>query len=632
MALPSPPPGQGRAERPRGNAVNLRTVDRALLDAAESARTGFRFADETSAAEPFFTYGGVERATARFAGALQALGLAKGDRVALILPDNQEFVFAFLGAIRAGIVPVPIYPPAGLRKLGGYLDNTLHIVKKSGAKVVVTDSEIKPLLGTVQLRAPELKTIVAVDQLRKAEEAFRPVELGLDDMAFLQFTSGSTSAPKGVVVSHGNIAHNVHAFMKLGLRIEDGVDSGACWLPLYHDMGLIGFVLGPMYHRNTVTFMPPLTFLKRPLRWLETISRQRATISFGPNFAYALCCKRIKDSELDGLDLSSWRAAGCGAEPIRAGNLRAFADKFAPFGFNPRALLPCYGMAEATLAISFVDTGEGIKTDDVDGEKLAKEGKAEPLSFLGGRGPSPAPAGSPSSDHVTQVVSCGRTFAGHEVRVFEPEDLDSARPLADRQVGELRLRGPSVTSGYFNDPELTRDAFAGGWLRTGDLGYLVDGEVYICGRKKELIIVNGRNYYPQDLEWEASKVAGVRKGNVIGFGTRKPMGDRERVIVCFETSIGDESAREALKNEVRKAVRQATGLSVDDVVALDTGVLPKTSSGKLKRAETRELYETGRLFAKSSAREGDTFDTVKEIAKSQIGYVRDALFGGKQRS
>jgi acyl-CoA synthetase (AMP-forming)/AMP-acid ligase II len=595
--------------------VTFRTAARAIEDAAQSARNGFRFVDETSSAEPFFTYAGIERATARFGGALQASGLAKGDRVALILPDNQDFVFAFLGALRAGVVPVPIYPPAGLRKLGGYLDSTLHIVKKSGAKLLVTDGEVKALLGTVQQRAPELKGIVAVDGLRKAQEPLKAVDMTLDDTAFLQFTSGSTSAPKGVIVSHGNIAHNVHAFMKLGLKIEDGVDSGVSWLPLYHDMGLIGFVLGPIYHKNTVTFLPPLTFLKRPVRWLETVSRHRGTISFGPNFAYALCCKRIKDSELEGLDLSSWRAAGCGAEPIRSGNLQAFAEKFAAFGFNPRALLPCYGMAEATLAISFAPIGTGLKSDLVDADVLAADGRAEPLA-LGTTG-----------EHVAEVVSCGPPFEGHDVRVFAPDDENSATPLPDRQVGELRLRGPSVTSGYFNEPDLTREAFAGGWLKTGDLGYLVGGEVYVCGRRKELIIVNGRNYYPQDLEWEASKVQGVRKGNVIGFGTRKPFNDRERVVICFETSLQDQQAKEALKHEVRKAVRQATGLSIDDVVALDAGVLPKTSSGKLKRAETRELYETGKLFARSSAREGDVLDTAKEIAKSQLGYVRDALFG-----
>ena len=595
---------------------SLRTVVQALEDASESTRTGYRFVEESSTAEPFFTYSGVERATARYGGALQALGLTKGDRVALILPDNQDFVFAFLGALRIGVIPVPIYPPAGLRKLGGYLENTLHIVDKSGARLIVTDSDIRRLLGTVQAAASSLDKIVAVDTIRKSREPLSPVKIGLDDTCFLQFTSGSTSAPKGVVISHRNVAANVHAFMHDGLNIESGVDSGVSWLPLYHDMGLIGFVLGPLYYRNTVTYLPPLLFLKRPIRWLETISRLRATISFGPNFAYALCVKRVRDKDMQGLDLTSWRVAGCGAEPIRAGNLRDFADKFAAVGFNRRALLPCYGMAEATLAISFDNLGEGLRSDVIDAEVLAAEGTAKPLEGDGTDG--------------LEVVNCGKEFDNHEVAVFAPDDAASEHPLADRCVGELRLRGPSITSGYFNDPQLTEQAFAGDWLSTGDIGYLVDGDIFVCGRRKELIIVNGRNYYPQDLEWQASRVSGVRKGNVIAFGTRKPLNDRERVVVVFETTVADQQARETLKHEVRKAVRQATGLSIDDVVDLDAGVLPKTSSGKLRRSETCRLYETGQLFGRVSAREGDAVGIAKEIAKSQLGYVRDAIFGDKK--
>ncbi|HHH30874.1 MAG TPA: fatty acyl-AMP ligase [Polyangiaceae bacterium] len=594
-------------------SAETRTVVQALEEAASSTRTGYRFVEEEQGAEPFFTYAGVERATARFAGAFQAMGLGKGDRLGLILPDNQDFVFAFLGALRAGVVPVPIYPPAGLRRLGGYLDNTLHIVDKSGCKILLTDGDIKTLLGTVKARAKTLDKIIAVETIRRSQAPFKPVQITLDDTCFLQFTSGSTAAPKGVIVTHGNIAANVDAFMRLGLQVEVGVDSGVSWLPLYHDMGLIGFVLGPLFYRNTITYLPPLLFLKRPARWLETISRLGATISFGPNFAYALCVKRVRDKDIEGLDLSSWRAAGCGAEPIRAANLHAFADKFSSIGFNHRALLPCYGMAEATLAISFDALGDGVRVDRVDADELSVEGKAKPVEE--------------GCAGALEVVNCGKPFEGHEVAIFAPDDEDSAEPLPERRVGEIRVKGPSVTKGYFDEPELTAKAFAGGWLRTGDLGYLADGDIFICGRAKELIIVNGRNYYPQDLEWEASRVDGVRKGNVIAFGTRKPLNDRERVVIAFETSRpGDE--RELLKQEVRKAVRNASGLSVDDVVALDAGVLPKTSSGKLKRNETRRLYEVGELFIRSSARQGDAWETAKEIAKSQFGYVRSIFDKG----
>ena len=597
---------------------SARTVVQAIEDAAASTKTGYRFLDESPSggdAEPFFTHGGIERASARYGGALQALGAKKGDRVALILPDNADFVFAFLGAIRAGLVPVPIYPPTGLGKLAGYLDNTLHIVAKSGARLLLTNDEIKRMLGTIAAQAPELSKVVAVESVRRMREDLRPAKVTLDDVCFLQFTSGSTSRPKGVVLTHANLAANVRAIMQLGLGIRDSADSGASWLPLYHDMGLIGFVIAPLYHVNTVTFLPPLLFLKRPARWLETIARHRASISFGPNFAYALCVKRIKDSEVAGLDLSSWRIAGCGAEPIRAENLKAFADRFASIGFSDKAFVCCYGMAESTLAISFSKLGTGVQTDAVKGEALWEEGRAEPAAE--------------AEPGAASIVRCGSAFPGHEIQVFAPEDEASERPLGERQVGEIRLRGPSLMSGYFNEPELTREAFAGGWLKTGDLGYLAGGEVYICGRSKELIIVNGRNYYPQDLEWEASKVEGVRRGNVIAFGTMKPNHDRERVIICFETNLHGEAERAAQKGEVRRVVQQALGLTVDDVVPLGAGVLPKTSSGKLQRSKTRELYETGALLDRTSSREVSPVAIAKELAKSQLGYFRHAVFGGK---
>jgi acyl-CoA synthetase (AMP-forming)/AMP-acid ligase II len=258
-----------------------------------------------------------------------------------------------------------------------------------------------------------------------------------------------------------------------------------------------------------------------------------------------------------------------------------------------------------------------VTTYVVRGEALGAEGKAEPAA--------------PGAEGATRVVQCGGAFEGHDIQVFAPDDAESERPLAERQIGELRLRGPSLTPGYFNDPEITREAFAGGWLRTGDLGYLAGGKVHICGRSKEVIIVNGRNYYPQDLEWEAGRVDGVRKGNVIAFGTMKPHNDRERVILAFETAVSQDDEQQALKGEVRKAVQQALGLTMDDVLAVAAGVLPKTSSGKLQRAKARQLYETGELLGRSSSRELDPIDAAKELVKSQLGFLRHAIFGSSAR-
>ena len=322
--------------------------------------------------------------------------------------------------------------------------------------------------------------------------------LTLDDPCFIQFTSGSTSRPKGVVVTHGNLAHNAHAVMRDGLRSHDE-DRGVSWLPLFHDMGLIGFVIAPIHHAVPVSFMSPMTFLKRPVTWLEILSKHEGTITYGPNFSYAITAKRVRDRDLEGIDLSGVRVAGCGAEPIQAETLRAFADRFASVGFRREAFVPSYGMAEYTLAISF---STGVPTDSVDQEKLWTDGVAEPTEEGG-----------------LEIVGCGKAFPGHGIRIV---DVESREVLEDRRVGEIEISGPSVMAGYYELPHVTAQTIGDdGWMRTGDLGYLVEGSVYICGRAKDVIIVNGKNYYPQDLEWLGSEVNGVRAGNVIAFPSHK---------------------------------------------------------------------------------------------------------------
>jgi len=622
-----------------------RTIAQAVEDAAKCDPTrGFRFVpeeglgapganvtggSESGGSEATFSFIAIERASARYGGALQALGLKKGDRVALILPTSEDFILCFFGAIRAGIIPVPIYPPLGLGQLQTYLDNTRHIVAKSGARALVTTSKIKRLLGTVQASCPALEQVVAVEAIRESLEQLHAPKITLDDVAFLQFTSGSTSRPKGVTVTHSNLAANIRCIMELGLRASPSDDVGVSWLPLYHDMGLIGFVLAPIVHKVSVVFLPPLLFLKRPVTWFQTMSRHKGTIAYAPNFAYALCVKRIRDRELEGIDLSSWRVAGCGAEPIRPEALDAFSSAFAKVGFRKEAMLPSYGMAESALAIAFSDAGAGMRTLAVDGPTLWEEGVARPVREDDG-----APTAEPPKEERTiRLVACGREFEGHKIRIFAQDDATSATPLPDGTVGEIRVAGPSVMPGYWEDAERTRDAFAGPFLKTGDLGFLDRGELYICGRSKEVVIVNGRNYYPQDMEWEAAKVPGVRKGNVIAFGARDPLGverDRERVVLAFEAQDASIAAEpQALVQGVRKAVQEGMGLTLDDVVALVPGALPKTSSGKLQRAKTRELYEQGEL-TKRTGRDASKLDVVKQAAMSQLSYFRLAVLGSRK--
>ncbi len=619
-----------------------RTIPQAIEDAAKAEPTrGYRFVPETGvqgvgglsdpastpspgdmpgASEASFSFTAVERISARFGGALQALGLRKGDRVALILPTNDDFVLCFLGAIRAGVIPVPIYPPMALGQLQAYLDNTRHIVAKSGARVLVTTAKIKRLLGTVQAACPALEQVVAIEGIRESTEPLKAEKIGLEDVALLQFTSGSTSRPKGVALTHANLAANVQCIMVDGLHITPE-DVGVSWLPLYHDMGLIGFVLAPIYHRVPVVHLPALLFLKRPISWFQAVARHGGTTAFAPNFAYALCVKRIKASEIEGLDLSRWRIAGCGAEPIRPETLEAFATAFAPTGFKKEALLPSYGMAESTLAVAFSALGSGIQTIGVDGPSLWETGKARIVAE--------------DDDLAVRLVSCGPEFPEHKIRVFDPDDVSSDRPLPERTVGEIRIEGPSVMRGYWEDAERTRESFAGQFLRSGDLGFLHEGRVFVCGRSKEVVIVNGRNYYPQDMEWEASKVTGVRKGNVVAFGARDPSGverDRERVVLAFEVQEHERMAQSAsLVSDVRKAVQEGMGLTLDDVLALPPGALPKTSSGKLQRTRTRELYETGELMGRPSSREPNRIELVKHAAASQLSYLRLAVLGSRKR-
>jgi fatty-acyl-CoA synthase len=605
-----------------------RTIPQAIEDAAKSEPTrGYRFVSETGVpgpngqAEASFSFTAIERMTARFGGALQALGLRKGDRVVLILPANDDFVLCFLGATRAGIVPVPIYPPLALGQLQAYLDNSRHIVAKSGARVLVTTAKIKRLLGTVQAECPALEQVVAIEGIRESQEPLKAEKIGLDDLAFIQFTSGSTSRPKGVALTHANVAANIQCIMVDGLR-SNPEDVGVSWLPLYHDMGLIGFVLAPIYHLVPIVFLPALLFLKRPITWFQAISQHKGSIAYAPNFAYALCVKRIRESELAGLNLSSWRIAGCGAEPIRPETLESFASAFASIGFRKEALLPSYGMAESTLAIAFSELEAGMSTIAVDGPALWETGQANLIAE--------------DDERAVRLVSCGREFPEHKIRVFDPQDALSERPLPERTVGEIRIAGPSLMRAYWEDAERTRESFGGPFLRTGDHGFLHEGHIFICGRSKEVIIVNGRNYYPQDMEWEASKVAGVRKGNVVAFGARDPSGmerDRERVVLAFEVQESERLAQSSsLVSDVRRGVQEGMGLTLDDVLALPPGALPKTSSGKLQRARTRELYETGELMGRQPAqREANKLELAKHAAASQLSYLKLAVLGSRKR-
>jgi fatty-acyl-CoA synthase len=401
--------------------------------------------------------------------------------------------------------------------------------------------------------------------------AFTPPLVGPEDLCFLQFTSGSTSKPKGVMVTHANLWANAHAFLgPKGLhRYED--DVAVSWLPLYHDMGLIGFVLATLIFDFQAVLMPTELFARSPRLWLEAIHKYRGTVTYAPNFAYQLLTKRVKPRDLEGLDLSRLRVAGCGAEPIRAQTLKDFAEKLAPAGFRPNVFLPSYGMAEATLAITFHQLGEAMIVDRVDTEAM-KEGVARQAS--------------PETQTVSEIVSCGAPFAGHEVKVIG----DDGHALPERRVGQVLTRGPSVTRGYFENAEATAQSWQDGWLKTGDLGYFAGGNLYICGRIKDLIIIRGANFYPQDIEWAAGELEGVRRGNVVAFSVVQD--EAEALVLVAEANSGD-AAR--LRAQIARAVTDELGLAPAHVAIVPVGTLPKTSSGKAQRQKTKQMYERGEL-------------------------------------
>lgn len=583
------------------------TVTQALEDAARATDRGLTFIGEDGASMTL-SYAELLRRAQAVGAALQADGLRVGDSIALILPDAQDFIVTFFGAMCAGVVPVPLYPPLGLGKIAGYLQSSKHVVKASRARRVVTTGQIRRLLGTVQEAAPECTAVLDVAELRGDAGLFRAPQITPSHTAFIQFTSGSTARPKGVVLSHANLDANSYAIMHDALRSNED-DVGVSWLPLFHDMGLIGKVIAPITATVPVVYMPTLSFLKRPRAWLEAMARHRGTISFSPNFGYGLCAKRVKDAELEGLDLSAWRVAGCGAEPIQATTLDAFANRFRAAGFRREAYLPCYGMAEHTLAICFAPLGGGATTDTVRSASLWEHSLAEP--------------GDEDQDGTARVVSCGRPLADHQVAILDEE----GETLSERQVGEIALRGPSLMAGYFEAPDLTAAAFREGWFLTGDLGYFAQGELYVCGRKKDMIIVNGRNYYPQDIEWAVAEVDGVRTGSVVAFGSPAEDGS-ERLVVVAETR--EPAPRHAeIEAAVRIRVHEVVGLHPGDVRILQSGAVPKTTSGKLKRAETRALYEQGAL---GDVHETSKLELVKHLAQSQFSFLKATLRRGRSET
>lgn len=530
-----------------------------------------------------------ERATA-VAEELRSRGLEPGQTAAIMLPTCVEFFWTFAGILLAGGIPVPIYPPFRADRIAEYATRQANILRNAEARFLVTWRQAEGLAKLLQPRVPTLREVLNAQRLASPPQVadappsstWRAVEHLThrgrgDDIAFLQYTSGSTGDPKGVVLTHANLMSNIRSIIS-GIDIKHG-DACVSWLPLYHDMGLIGAWFVPLFTGIPLAVMSPLAFLSRPERWLRAIDRHRATISPAPNFAYELCVRKIPEKDLQGLDLSTWRAATNGAEPVRAETLERFAARFAPYGFRREAIAPVYGLAEATLAVSAPKMGTGFSVDRIQRAEFESAGRAIPAVA--------------SDTAPLEFVSAGKPVPDVHVCIVDAEGHE----LGERVEGRLWFSGPAASSGYYRNPAATQALIQeGGWLDSGDLAYWANGEIYITGRAKDVIIKAGRNIYPHEVEEIAGRVAGVRTGCVVAFGSPDERSGTERLVIAAEVRDLSHAAR--ITDEISRAVDDALGMPPDVIELLRPQSIPKTSSGKLRRSETRRLYLEGKLGKK----------------------------------
>ncbi len=554
------------------------------LDYAADGDSGLDFYSVRGELAAMLPYRRLRETAVGLARRLVARGLGPGRRVAVVASTGPEFVEAFFACQYAGLVPAPLPLPQAFGGRAGYVAHVRRLMEGAEAAALVAPAGLidwlRPLSAELGLRL--CCTVAELGEDAAPDAATLPA-VAAGDVAYLQFSSGSTRFPIGVVVLHRALMANIAGILSHGLQVRPG-DRAVSWLPFYHDMGLVGFLLSPLAGQISVDYLATADFARRPTLWLSMISQRRATISYSPSFGYDLCTRRQGRTAMPEIDLSSWRIAGIGGDMIRPGVLAGFASAFAACGFAPAAFLPSYGMAEATLAISFAAVGRGIETDTVDLDRLEQEDVAA----------APRGTDGDARGRTRTVVLCGRALPGHEIRICDPVRGTDARSLPDRRVGRVLVRGPSLMRGYDGRPEETEAVLSGeGWLDTGDLGYLLDGALAITGRAKDLIIINGRNIWPQDLEWTIEQAfPEIRTGNVAAFSVDEH--GQEVLILAAESAPSDRAAGSALAAAIADTVRAQHGLD-GRVVLLPPGTLPYTSSGKLSRSAARQSYLVGSL-------------------------------------
>lgn len=597
MAIKLPPHQLPAAHQKNAYSYSLKhsTLVEMLTASARNQETNLIFMDMHNAPHPFAATQLLDNAgvVARF---LMARGLEKNDKVVLMMPTSQEFVSAFFGILLAGGVPVPVSQPTGPGHQAKHLAHVAHITCDCEAKFFITYQRMEMIIGGSDAIQRMKTNFIFFDDIFHDPTAIihtGPLpRLSADDVALIQYTSGTTSLPKGVVLTHGNLLNNMHAIGMACVPATD--DVSISWLPLYHDMGLIGALLTAIYYRVPLILMRPEAFIFKPHWWLENIGRFKATICVAPNFGYHYCTTRISDSQCDQFELGSWRIAMNGAEPIDRLTLKKFYEKFKPSGLRPNVFLPVYGMAENSLAVTFptLDTPTFVRRFDrqrLQEEKIAIDSSAkDPQRYI-------------------DLVSVGYPIVGQEIRIADTR----GRTLSERSVGEILVKGASLTQGYYRNAEATQQAIKDGWLHTGDLGFILEGRLFVSGRIKEMIIKRGQNIYPYDVERIAATTDGVRLGSSVAFAVENHDAGTEDLVLVCETILTDLEKIAAMEKEIGNKILSTLGIRPDRIIIVTKGTVPKTTSGKLQRIKTKRMYLTGTLLEREAE---STFQMENSIA------------------